>query len=111
MTGVRQLITGHTRFHAGSKPSLLDHIYTNEPSRVEVENISYGTSDHNLVSVRRKSGATVERPRIIVKRVFKNFKLQDFIEDVANTDWDELMHIESLDDCVQQFEEKFVKIS
>ena len=104
------MVKGNTRFHANSNPSLIDHVYTNEPAKVEVENVRYGTSDHNLIGIRRKNGATVTRPRMMLKRVFKNFKLTNFLRDISEEDWEQITQIEDLDDCVEEFERKFVSI-
>ena len=61
-----------TRFHTNSSPSLIDHVYSTSPERLQVENFPWGASDHNLVGIRRKNGAAVDRPRMMKKRVFHN---------------------------------------
>ena len=38
-----------------------------------IENIRGDGSDHNLVGVRRKNTAIVDKPKVIFKRVFHKF--------------------------------------
>ena len=95
-----------TRFHANSSPSLIDHVYSTSPERLEVENFPWGTSDHNLVGIRRKNGAAVDRPRMMKKRVFHNFSQEEFRKEVGKEDWDEIVEIEDLNEAAEKFNSK-----
>ena len=63
------MVNKPTRQRGTSKSSLIDHIYSSESEKVEVENIAWAGSDHNLVSMRRKNGLVGDKPRVIQKRV------------------------------------------
>ena len=96
-----------TRFQANSSSSLIDHVYSTSPERLEVENVPNGTSDHNLVGIRRKNGAAVDRPRMMKKRVFHNFSQEEFRKEVEKEDWDRILKIEDLNEVAQTFNSKF----
>ena len=69
-TGFIQLITTPTRFCENQRPSLLDHIWTNQPNRiVNFNNIVRSSSDHNLTEVTLAAkdinlGGTTTRKRL-----------------------------------------------
>ena len=95
-----------TRFHTNSSPSLIDHVYSTSPERLEVENVPFGTSDHNLVGIRRKNGAAVDRPRMMKKRVFHNFSQEEFRKEVEKEDWDKIVEIVDLNEAAEKFNSK-----
>ena len=108
--GVQQMIRGPTRYHSGSKPSLIDHVYSSSPEKVEVENVSYGSSDHNMIGIRRKNGAIIDKPRTVKKRVFGNFRNEDYHKKLAGTDWDEITNVGNVDEAANLFNSKLVQI-
>ena len=60
--GVTQLIKEPTRQQGTGKSSLINHIYSSESEKVEVENIAWAGSDHNLIGFRRQNGVFGDRP-------------------------------------------------
>ena len=108
--GTQQLITGCTRFSSTCSPSLIDHVYSTHPEHTKTENLPWGTSDHNLIGVKRENGIVVEKERIIRKRVFKDFNRMSFNRDLEFTDWLELLNINDIDACVEQFDSKLLRV-
>ena len=108
--GILQLIRGATRYHSRCRPSLIDHVFVTNPEKVEVENLSWGTSDHNLISVRRVNGFIQERPRMTRKRVFVNFTTKEFEKKLSEVNWKEIEEYEEIEEAVTWFDSKFLEI-
>ena len=89
---------------------MIDHVYSSHPEKFEVINICWGTSDHNLVGLRRKGGNTEEKPRVMRKRVFKDFSHQAFRGELEKENWDLLKEIDDLDEAAKSFQDKLVHI-
>ena len=88
--------------------SCIDHIYTNSNFRCsDPVVISFGDSDHDLISYIRYSKNPPEPARTICKRSYKKFKECDFIEDVRNTDWSEVYACSEVDLATECFSRKF----
>ena len=103
-------MTGCTRFSSTCSPSLIDHVYSTHPEHTKTENVPWGSSDHNLIGVKRKNGLVVEKERMIRKRVFKDFNRMSFNTDLENTNWLELLNMNDIDACVEQFDSKFLRV-
>ena len=93
-----QLVRGPTRFWPGKAPSQVDHVWTNQPSRIiKVDNISWGASDHNIVQVqvRTKTPAVVTHNKM--KRCRKNFSVENYRQTLREVDWEKLYDENDLD--------------
>ena len=108
--GVLQMVKGVTRQQGSSKSSLLDHIYSTESEKIEIENVPWAGSDHNLVGMKRRNGVIGDKPRIIQKRVFHHFNTADFLKDIAEQNWKEVEDSKELDEAVEMFEKKMVSV-
>ena len=109
--GFIQLVTQPTRFWPGLEPSGLDHIYCNRPDKItEVSSLFTGSSDHKLILATRTSKTVVSRPRIIKKRVYKNFNEDQFLNAIVNSNWWDVYSTDDLDSAVQLFTNKINNI-
>ena len=88
--------------------STIDHIYTNAKFRCsDVQVISFGDSDHDIISYTRYSKNPPVPARIILKRSYKNFDRSAFLADVAKTDWAEVLGCNDVDEATECFTRKF----
>ena len=111
VSGFIQLITSVTRAWSMQADSLLDHIWTNSADRViKHGNEVRASSDHHVISVEIAMKELKTGGQNVVKRLWKNFKKEDFLQDVKNTDWDSIMLLTNVDVANSQFEEKFCHI-
>ena len=86
-----QLIKSHTHYvnRAGVvSQSLIDHIWTNTPVKVEGSGqVVMPLSDHHLIWVERRSKNLVERVKRTEKRSMKDFCLEDLEQLCRQEDW------------------------
>ena len=88
-----QLIQQPTHFNnsAGrlATSSLIDHIWTNLPSKVSTcRQEELGTSDHEMVWVDRMARQRVEKVKMTEKRSLKNFRLEDLEARCRKQNWE-----------------------
>ena len=91
--------------------SCIDHVYTN--SRLRCSGIMvtpFGSSDHDLVGYIRLTKIPPEPSRTIRKRTYKNFVLEEFLEDLKSVDWSEVLIETDVDMGVEVFTEKFLNV-
>ena len=75
----------------GQEPSGLDHFYCNYPEKLSKVEAHYrGGSDHKIIFGVRYTRSAILKPRIVRKRMYKNFKADEFIHAVQNISWWEL---------------------
>ena len=88
--------------------SCIDHIYTNAKYRCSDPSIvSFGDSDHDLISYTRFSKNPPVPARIICKRSYKNFESSAFLADIAKIDWSEVYESTDVDEATECFTRKF----
>ena len=91
-----------------TKISCIDHIYTNAKFRCSAANvISFGDSDHDLISYTRYSKTPPIPARIVLKRSYKNFDKEAFLSDVAKTDWTDVLSCDEVDLATECLTRKF----
>ena len=67
--------------------SCIDHCYTNSERKLsDPEVLSIGDSDHLGVIVTKYSREQLDRPKTVKKRSYKNVNVENFLEDVLNSD-------------------------
>ena len=96
-----QLVKGFTRSEVvqGGKiaRSCIDHCYTNAPDKVSTpELVAVGNSDHLGIVVRKNVKHFISKPDTVMKRSYKNFKVEHFLEDVFESNIDSLV-MQSID--------------
>ena len=95
-------VTGRTSI------SCLDHVYTNKVYRCsEVTVKSFGNSDHELLGYIRYSKEPTVSARTIRKRSYKNFVLNNFLEELRTVDWTPVYSCLDIDNAVYIFTELF----
>ena len=110
--GLEQLVNQPTRITKNSK-TLIDHVYSSMPEtivRVSVPHI--GNSDHFPVFITRKicKKHKSRTHEFINFRNFRNFNESQFCHELSNIDWSELFVCESVDDCLEVWQTKFLAI-
>ena len=112
-TGSSQVVNGITRTEVGPGGVLLksciDHCYTNVPEKVAVpELVHVGNSDHLGIVVKKISRAAQIKPKIIQKRSYKCFIIENFLNDVHESQLNEkITACDDLEEAAKIFEEDF----
>ena len=109
--GFVQLVSVATRVSQGQEPSGLDHFYSNYPEKLsEVEAHYRGGSDHKIIFGVRYTRSAISKPRIVRKRMYKNFKADEFIHAVQNISWWEVYTCENVEEAVKIMTRKISSI-
>ena len=89
---LQQLIKSPTRITECTS-TLIDLILTNMPSRIVTSGVIHiGISNHSLVyTVRKFSIAKKYKPKYITTRQFKNFRADEFREELKNVPWNVIL--------------------
>ena len=67
--------------------SCIDHVYSNSPGKVSTpEVVSVGNSDHLGVVVTKFTRAPIIKPKVVLKRSYKDFKAEEFLKDIIDSD-------------------------
>ena len=91
--------------------SSIDHVYTNAKYRCsDPVVISFGDSDHDIICYTRYSKSPSSPSRVIVKRNFKNFEKQVFLDELNQIDWSNVYCCYDVDLATKIFTEKFVSL-
>ena len=68
---------------------------------------NFGDINHDIISFVRLTKEPKDFSRIIRKRSFKYFDKDQFLQDVANTDWLDILCCFDLDEVVHMFTDLF----
>ena len=92
--------------------SCIDHCYTNVPEKLsKPEVIAIGDSDHLGIAVTKYTRAPQMKPKTVIKRCYKNFNIELFLIDIANSDLNEAVCAsDNLEEAAEIFEEIFRNI-
>ena len=113
VSNFHQLVSGITRTQYNSVSNMvdmscIDHVYCNYKHRCsQVKIITNGASDHDQVSYTRYSKDPPSPARVIRKRSYKNFKVDEFIEELDTVDWTEVYACVDVDVAAEVFGRKF----
>ena len=100
--GVSQLVSGATRLMRGQPQTGLDHLYSNKPEKLSsVQTYITGLSDHKLIKVTRFARSFRQNPRYIRKRVFKNFDEKAFQTKLEQSNLDEIVSCNDVNDATK----------
>lgn len=70
----------------------IDHIFTNASELCsKAVSVPIGCSDHNLGAIVRKAKVPKPGPKVIFKRSYKRFNQEQFVQDVKNVCWSEML--------------------
>ena len=109
----KQLIKEPTRLQFNSVKnttdiSCIDHIYTNKVFKcLKPEVVPFGNSDHELISFVRLTKCPTDPSKTIRKRSCKDFDKNKFLNDLRQTNWNEILNIVDIDLAVNFFTEHF----
>ena len=88
--------------------SCIDHIYTNCRFKCSVPTVTnFGDSDHDIIGFVRLSKEPKDVTHTIRKRSFKYFDREQFLQDVSDTDWSDVLCCLEVDAAVSMFTNKF----
>ena len=92
--------------------SCIDHVTTNVPEKCNTPEVfPAGCSDHLPVMVTKYSREPRSQPKTIKKRNYKNFKAEDFLNDVsehvANGSFDRILHNQDINEASAIFSGMF----
>uniref|UniRef100_A0A3B3CXC8 Reverse transcriptase domain-containing protein n=1 Tax=Oryzias melastigma TaxID=30732 RepID=A0A3B3CXC8_ORYME len=115
LSNLCQLINVPTRAginQAGlSTSTCIDHIYTNCAEKcTNVCSEPVSLRDHNIVSLVLKTKVPKVGPKGIHKRMYKLFKEEDFVCDMARVQWDEVLSQTHAEMALEMFCELFSSI-
>ena len=116
LSNMDQLVNGVTRSQYNSVTkkttvSCLDHIYTNVRFKCSAPTImSFGDSDHELIGFTRLSKQPQDVTHTIRKRSYKFFDEEQFLADIAEIDWSDILTTIDLDEAVNLFTNKFKEV-
>ena len=73
--------------------SCIDHIYTNRKYRCSKASvIPFGGSDHDIIGYTRFTKVPPAPSRTIMKRSYKEFVEESFLQELESVDWTEVYH-------------------
>ena len=111
VSGFIQLITSITRAWSNQSDSIIDHVWTNSADRViKHGNEVRAASDHHVISVDIAMKDLKTGGHNIMKRMWKKFNREEFLQDLKNVDWEPVMKQTNVDLANSQLEEKFCYI-
>ena len=116
MNNVAQIVRSVTRVQHDSvnsktKISCIDHIYTNVKFKCSSPQvISFGNSDHDVVGFTRLSKKPQEGSKTIRKRSYKSFKKIDFLSELSEVDWSDVLMCPDIDPATELFTLKFKSV-
>lgn len=89
----------------------IDLIFTNAADLCsKAISMPVGFSDHNLVSVNRKTKVPKSGQKMIVKRIFKHFNENEYCEEVRNVDWSKILVEDDPDRALEAFTSSIMPI-
>lgn len=84
----------------------IDHIFTNTPQLCsKVLSVPIGCSDHNLIVIVRNTKIAKPGPKVIIKRSYKMFNQENFVNDVKNVCWSKVLSSTNPDEALSKFDE------
>ena len=111
---LKQVITEATRVTEKGE-SLIDHIYTTCPDKICKSGVIHtGMSDHCFVYViigKEKNIFKQNYYKYSINRNYKKLDENSFISDMRKVNWSEITCHDNIDDAVNDFENKFLKVA
>ena len=105
--GFTQTVRGYTRQWPGQSDSLLDQCWVNHPTRVIcTTNENRSSSDHNYIGVVLRTKDKKDNNFESKRRVWKNFKPENFRMRLRNIDWEPLYSSKNINTVNDYFVEK-----
>ena len=110
-SGFFQLVKDVTRSWPGQVDSLIDHFWTNDPSKVlSVTNKVRAVGDHNVITATIRTKGSDTRRLDTKKRSFKNFDPTVYRQKLERENWTDIYELENVDLAYDFLESKVVGI-
>ena len=111
-TGSSQLVRGFTRSEivrgGAVSRSLIDHCYSNASGKVSTPEVTaVGTSDHLGIFITKYTRAPILKPKVTLKRSYKDFNAEDFWKEVVDSDVNKDEMAIDIEGAALEFENKF----
>lgn len=102
-----QVIENPTRITENTS-TLIDLVLTGAPENIKTTGVVDvpGISDHSLVYFSYALKKPKYRPKMVTRRDLRDFKEESFVQDVAETAWDDVYNAKDTDEKSQVFERK-----
>ena len=116
LSNFTQLVTSPTRSQYNSVKgmtdiSCIDHVYCNTKFRCSgVSVLSFGSSDHDILSYIRYSKVPASPARTIRKRSYKRFVREDFLAELSKVDWSPVYMCQDVDQAEVTFTRLFQSV-
>ena len=109
---LKQLIKKPTRITENSK-TLIDHIYVPAEKICKSGVLYTGISDHGMVyvTIGKDKKQIKNKHKFKTNRSYKHFDDNAFVHDMENVNWEDIVHHDNIDDVLEDFENKFLKIT
>ena len=105
--GYAQLVKGPTRYWKDTRPSCIDHAWSNNPAMVlHCKNVSRPVADHNLVEVLVRLKGSPRTNIEVVKRNLNKMDVKGFQTKIENYNWNEIYEIMDANLAYNFLEEK-----
>ena len=106
--GLSQEVTKPTRISFNEDgirvATCIDHIYVNTPEVCSAAiSVAMGFSDHNLIAIVRKTKVPKPGVKILRKRSYKHFNVNNYVDDVRNADWSEVFSLQDPEEALKTF--------
>ena len=109
--GFFQLVKEVTRSWPGQSDSLIDHFWTNDPSRVlSVTNSVRAVGDHNVIMATIRTKGRDNKRLDTTKRSFKNFDPNVYRQRLESENWPDIYEISNVDLAYDFLESRVVGI-
>ena len=111
-----QLVSSYTRSNLRRdivEQSCIDHISTNVPAKcanISIVENELGSSDHAAISVLKYSREIIMKPATIKKRSYKRFNEENFVMEIRNTDFSEVLETEDITVAAEKFSNIFKNV-
>lgn len=110
--GLHQKVNCATRITSHSQ-TLIDHIYCNVQENISSVKVpKIGISDHFPIFLTRKTNNTTPKSShyTITYRSYKNFKEQEFLNELQSSPWDVIKVFDNVNDVVETWSSMFMEI-
>ena len=100
---LEQVVNSETRVTATSR-SIIDHIWTDDINKIRNIELHAGFSDHKICYVDMLIRYKEVKPREFNSRSYKNFSAENYIDELKNQNWENVLSRSGVDECWEAFQ-------
>ena len=108
--GLKQTITEETHTSPTGKQSLIVHIYVRRDMKVNESYTEPGISDHSATNIQIKTPRPNDYPKYIEYRTMSNFNHMNFLYDLSNQPWENVIEEPDVTIKVEKFNAYFTNV-